>query len=504
MEALSTAIENQNISQRAIQSSIWLFARRVSANLIRLGALAVLARKLSPSDFGLVALAQVLLQFIVLTGSIGIGTYVIYDREVGWESRVNSAFWLNFIITVVQLGIVAVALPIIPHFYSQPGLQLLLLVLSGAFFVRQMRVVPEALIQRELKYQQLVVRDSIGDVISASISIVLAIVGWGVWSLVIPQIILEPIMLAVVFSIAKWCPTLRFGSQEWPRIGKYSLSTMGSNILGLVLNDGDTLLVGKVLGLQSLGYYNAAWQLSNLIGRNVTSVVTSVALPSLAMLEKNRSRLRSSYCRMVKLLSIISFPLLFGMFVLADDFVNIIYGRGWEPVVLILRIFIIFTLVRSVTSPSSAIYNVLGRPDIGLKLNLSFLPVYLAAIYFGSGWGVLGVAIGVMAVRTIGGIIALALSTKLIQYPFHRFIAIMYPAMLTASMMSVVVWGMKILLLSWDVGIIIRLLICIIIGAILYIVGLMLSQHETYKEIMKIVVSILGSAKIKMQPYRLK
>ncbi len=337
------------IAERTVHSAGWMLLRRVAANLVRLAAVAVLARHLSPAEFGVVALAQVVLQFITLVGEGGIGTYVIYDAEVGREERAHAAFWLNLVLTVLQAALCLALLPLVGPLFDSAQVTGILAALVAVFFVRQLAIVPEALLQRDLRHPVLARRDIVVDLASAALSVVLVLAGAGVWSLVVPALVLEPLRLLVAVVTAQWRPRRPFHTAQWRRILRYTAPLMGSNVLIPVTNDGDTLLVGRLLGATTVGFYNVAWQLSNLVGRNVTTVVSSVTMPALALLRDDRDRLRAAYLRMVGFLSVVCLPLLVGMAVLAGDLVPTLYGPRWQPAVTLLRIFVVFTLVRSLT-----------------------------------------------------------------------------------------------------------------------------------------------------------
>jgi O-antigen/teichoic acid export membrane protein len=480
-----------SVAQSSIRSGAWMFARQFAIRMINLVVIAILARHISPASFGLVALAQVVLQFLVLSQTNGIGTYVIYDRAPGWENRSNSAFWLNFFITVVELGILFGTLPIIVSFYVQPEMPYVLAVLGATYFIHQLGIVPDSLTQRKLRFRPIVIRDTLLSIFSGILGVAMALAGWGVWSLVIPTLIIQPINVVASFAIARWRPQLHLGLRDWLPIAKYSVPLIGTGVLGLVLNDADTLIVGRVLGSQSLGFYNVAWNLSNLAGRNITGVVGAVAMPALAMVGSDITRLQDAYRRMLRLLGLVTFPALFVLFALADDVVRLVYGPDWEPVVNLVRIFIIFTVVRSVTSPSGIIYNVIGRSDIGLKFNLGFLPFYLIAIFWGSQEGIVGVAIGVTAVRTIGAIIALAISTNLIHLPFVRAITPLFLGAIISLVVAALAWGMNFLFIASNITLVIRLALCLGIAGLLYGVGLALFDREAYKEVIRLISSIL-------------
>ncbi|MDB4906536.1 MAG: polysaccharide biosynthesis protein [Gemmatimonadetes bacterium] len=375
--------------------------------------MSVLARRLSPADFGLVALAQVVLLFIV-AGDSGAGTYVIADRGEDWRRRASSAFWLAGVMAGTQLLLLAVAIPFLARFYAEPRLSGVLWMLAGLLAVRQMASVPEAINRRMFRFRIMVVRDTACDILSAALSVVMAIRGYGVWSLLVPQVAVEPIRTVLIFQIAGWYPSLRAGMEDWKTILKYQAHVIATSYLGLIVNDSDTVTIGKVLGSASLGQYNLAWQLSNLVGRNLTGVVATVALPALAAIKHDSARLRANYHRMLSMLGALSFPILLFMFVTADHLVAFVYGPKWTSVSAILRIFIVFTIARSVTSPSGIVFNVMDRPDIGWRFNLAFVPFFLAGIAIGSHWGVIGVAVAVAAVRIVGALLSFSLSARLL------------------------------------------------------------------------------------------
>jgi PST family polysaccharide transporter len=405
---------------------------------------------------------------------------------------------LNLAITGIQLSLLAISLPLVSRFYTQPELPSLLAVLAAVFLIKQLGIIPDALVRRRLNYRPLVIRDSLCDLSSASLSIALAIAGWGIWSLLIPQLVLEPIRFLAILSIARWRPQLHFGLKDWPKIGRYSASLIGANLLSLVANDGDTLLVGKVLGSQALGYYNLAWQLSNIVGRNITGVISNIGMPALAMLNQNQARLQAAYQRVIRLLATGSFPILSGMFALADDLIRLVYGARWEPAVILLRLFIVFTAIRSVTSLTGVIYSVVGRPDVSFKFTIGLLPFYLAGICVGSHWGVVGVATGVMVVRATGGLIDLAVSSRLIQMPLSNGVSAMLPAGILAAVMSGIVWGVQVALKTNNVELLGRLVLCVSFGALLYLSGLLIFERRSHGEIASIISAVSPSIGVRL------
>ena len=205
------------------------------------------------------------------------------------------------------------------------------------------------------------------------------------------------------------------------------------------------------------------------------------------MMTKDLARLRNAYMRMNRLLALLVWPLLAGMFVLSNELVSALYGPGWEPVTLLLRVFIVFTMVRSVTSNVSAVFNVVGRPDVGLKVTAGQVPCYLAGILLGSRFSVVGVATGIVVVRVAGALIALFIAVRLIGLRYRSSLMAMVPALIATVMMAGGVWILREGLSHVGVGLIGRLAVCVPLGALLYGVAVVAVDPRGYQEIITLV-----------------
>jgi PST family polysaccharide transporter len=469
----------------------WLFARRIMSNMIRLGATAILARHLSPADFGLVALAQAVLGFITFYQETGIGTYVVYDREKNWEERIQSAFWLNTILAGVLIGILAILLPAIRILSDHPDLTSVMIVLGVVFFLRQMQIVPENLLKRRLDYRSLVIRDTVIDILSAVLSLSLALTGWGLWSLVLPSLFAEPLRLITIFHVSQWRPKFRLGTSHWRRISRYSFPLMGTNMISFVMNDGDTLLVGKVLGNHVLGIYNLAWQLSNIVGKNIGSIVANVGTASFSALENNLERVRSAYLRVERLLAVVTFPILSMMFVLADDLILVVYGPQWGDASILLRVFLIYAAIRSVATLSGMIFNVVGRTGTSFKISLWYFPFFVTAILIGVWQGAFEVALAVVIVRSICSLHSWLLASQCIQLPHRLLVQSLLPIGAITLAAAIFVWLTQTALGTVGAQPLVRVLVSVSFGMLPYFIGMIWCDKQTYAEVVELISSVV-------------
>jgi PST family polysaccharide transporter len=402
------------LTERSMRGGTWLIARQLSLNFSRLFAIAVIARQVSPADFGLVALANVLLLFLTLVADGGVGTYLVRYTGPNWLVHARAVFWFNMALTCLQVLVAAAFLPFSGRIFNEPQLPMVFGAIVIIFVIRQASIIQESILRRKLSHRTIAVRDIVTVNLSFALGVVLALQGFGVWSLVLPGLVMEPIRAVAVTYAARWLPGTRLYTSEWPHIFRYTRHLMASNILSVFINDGDTLLVGRLLGGAVLGAYSLAWQLANLVGRVFTSVVNDLSLPALSEVNRASGSLRDVYGRLVRMTAFVSLPLSAVLFASAPDLVELLYGSRYAAVVPILRVFALYTAVRGFTSSTATVFNVVDRPDLSMRSNLLMVPFYLAAIALGSRWEAIGIAAGVTIVRTVGAMIVQAVAMRVV------------------------------------------------------------------------------------------
>jgi O-antigen/teichoic acid export membrane protein len=487
----------QNLMTKVVRAGAWIYADLTITSVINVGVMAILARQLSPAVFGVVALAQVILRFLVVIGSEGVNQFVIYDNQLGREERIYAAFWMDLFFSSVSAGIGLLLIPLIIKFYSQPDLGPILVVMLLRYPFDSLSKVPDALLKKSLDFQKVTMRDTVLEIFTSLSSIVMALTGFGVWSLVIPLTVASPLRALIVFQIAHWRPQMKFYVRHWPRIFRYTANIIGSSLASYILTDGDTLLVGKLLGSSALGVYNLAWMLANLVPRNITGLTNILALPALSSVSEDLNRMWLGLNRMQSILSIITFPLLVGLFVIADNLILTVYGPQWREAILPLRILIIYALRYAVGSPIGVVYKAIGRPDIGLKLNLAIIPFYLISIGIGSLYGIIGVALGVTFVRTVFGLIGFEVAARCLKVRFVDIIGSMMPALGASCWMAVAVIIGKLLLARYftENGVI-ALLMLVGLGGLVYLFLLRTVYHNLAQELASVTAPLVGPMQI--------
>jgi O-antigen/teichoic acid export membrane protein len=393
----------------------------LTTNLLNLAVIAILARRLTPADFGLVAIANVLLQFLRVLVSQGANNYVIYDNEEGREERASAAFWLDLSLAILCSSIGLLLIPFLTKFYEQPELGGILFALVLKIPLDSLSKIPDSIIRKSLDFKKLEIRDTVLEILTGILSVVLALSGFGVWSLVIPALVVSPFRAIAIFAISKWRPVLNPYFHHWPRVFKYSLHVIGNTITTFIISEADTLFIGKLMGTKPLGIYNLSWQSANLVCRTIVNLSNRVTMPALSSVSNDMGRLKYALERILQLIALVTFPLLIGLFVVAEEFIMTLYGPQWMEAVLPMRIMLVYAMRYTVGSPTGAIFKVIGKPEIGFKIGLATVPFYFASLYLGSFYGIVGIAVGITLVRTVSGIVSFGMVSKIFNESYLSF-----------------------------------------------------------------------------------
>lgn len=403
-----------SLGKKVFSSAFLLLIRKIWSNAVNLIVMAFLARILSKEDFGLLAISSVFLSIINTLATSGIAEYVVYyDGDDKVEKR-NAAFWLNLFLTIAVIIVVAVTGPWWADFYSNKKVYSLLLLLSVSFFFEMGSTIPKALLRKELEYKSLVYYSSVSMTIISVGKLVAAGAGFGVYSLALPQALVSPFLMLAFFLKTNWKPLATIGYTHYKSIVDYSKHIIGGRVLTKLVNEGDNLIVGKFIGMEGLGVYALAFQLANLVTTNVVVVVNDVFMPLFSKVKSDRLRLVEIYKKMINVLATISFPIITILAIFAEPIILIIYGQTWIDAVIPFQILCLFGLGRSISSPSSSLFNAVGRADISFNFALIFTPLFLLSVYIGSQFSVIGVAVATTLARVLGSIISLNLSLRLI------------------------------------------------------------------------------------------
>ena len=380
-----------SLKQKTIKGLFWSGTSQAGKQISQFIITAILARLLSPDDFGLLAMATVFVNFVSIFSEMGVSSALIQKQDTH-DRHYYSAFWLN---VVVGLGLTILFIsisPLIAAFYKKPQLTYILSALSVNFFLSSFVIIQQTLLTKEMDFKKLAIRNTGAVIFAGIVGIFLAYKGFGVWSLVFQSIVFSISDVILLWSVSPWRPKFQFATSDIKDIFHFSANLTGFNIVNYFARNIDQLLIGKFLGTRPLGYYSLAYKIMLYPLQNISWVISKVMFPAFSKIQDNPEKIRNAYLIMVKFVSLIAFPLMALIFVIAPEFVRIFFGAKWENVIILIRIFCICGLVQSIGTLNGTIYLSKGHSDIQFKLQVLATIVVTIAVISGMRWGVVGVA----------------------------------------------------------------------------------------------------------------
>jgi len=381
----------------------WTSLSAISTVSIESIRLVVLARFLSPADFGLMAMAMVVIGLAEAYTDLGISGAIIH-RQDATKEQLSSLYWLNVLIGFVAFSLVWLCIPLIVSMFREPRLLPILHVVAVVFLIAPAGKQFEILLQKELKFDVLAKRDVVAALVGFVVAIASAVSGFGVWALVHSLVATVSLKTIFLFGIGwtRYRPHLHFRRSDLKGFLAFGLYQLGERSVNHTSERLDQLLIGTLLGAQALGLYNFANNLTAIPIVRINPIITKVAFPMFAKIQNDTEALRKGYLRLVRVLTTINAPLLFGIAAVAPLAVPMIFGEKWSLSIELIQVLSILAVLRSTGNPIGSLQLAKGRADLGFKWNIIFSIVCAPAILAGAILGQsFGVAISLLIVQVV-------------------------------------------------------------------------------------------------------
>jgi len=405
----------------------------------------VLARLLSPEEFGLVAMVTVLTGFAAVLADFGFGAALV-QKDDAEERHFSSVFWVNLTVGFLLTLVFAGAAPLVASFYETPELVGITVAMSLTFLLSSINVVQRTRLSKALDFQRLSLIEVASLIVSSVVAVILATMGFGVWALVFHAVGRSAVEAALLWILNDWRPHRILDRAALAELIGFSGSLMGTQALNYWARNLDDLLVGRVFGEQALGAYNKAYSVMLFPLENISRVIGRVMFPALSLVKENRELVASVFLRSTRSISLVTFPMMLGLLVTAEPFVIGLLGPQWRPMIPILQVLCFVGLVQSVTTLTGSLYLSQGRADLQLRVGLALKVVTLAGIVIGLRWGPVGVAIGYGAATVINSYPAFRFAGGLVGLRFIDLLRAVFATLVCAAAMALVVWGIETLL----------------------------------------------------------
>jgi O-antigen/teichoic acid export membrane protein len=411
----------------------WNIINQVIQQAISLGLNIILARLLSPEDFGLIGMILVFTGFLQVFKDFGLGSALIQRVKVT-PLEVNTVFWTNVLVGfLLSLGLV-LASEAIGVFYNNSNLKPLITVSALNFVIQAFNYVHNTLLKKELRFRKLFGVNFLSTLISGGVAVWMAYAGYGVWSIVVQMLLNTVINTIVLWSISTWRPLFEFSWIDLKNLMRFSLPLMGTQTIHYWNRNLDNLLVGKFLGEAALGAYTRAYALMLFPVRQISSMLSSVMFPSIALIQDDIARVAKLYIKSIRILSLINFPLMGCLFVVADQFVYTILGAQWYEAIPVIRILSTVGAMQSISTLNGNIFLGLGKTTLQLKLNLVLGVFIMSSIAIGVFFGLEGVAYGYLFSTLISGFVLRYFIAKLLKVGLLELLKPIAPSFIFSAM----------------------------------------------------------------------
>jgi PST family polysaccharide transporter len=484
---------SSDLKRRVVRGASVAFLGVGLRMLLTIGSTAVLARLLTPADFGIVALASIVTEFAGLLGNFGLTAILIQKKRLA-RIDCDTVFWFSLVFGLAITSLVALGSPLFASLLGDSNAAPIIAGLALLFVLEQLTVVPHSISMRLMLFGVDLKAQLITLAVRALVAIVLAKLGWGAFSLVLGGLVGKSAGLLYSYYQIPFLPRLRFfGPIIWRNI-KVGGSYFANGIAGYVISNIDYFVIGRRFGVTDLGYYQAAFSLSDELRNRLAGPLHRVLFPAYSLVQSEPERFRRGVEKSLGLLSAVVWPLGLGMLAVAEHLVALLYGAQWLAAVPLLRVLAIAGAVRAIVSLTASVFFGLNRPDLALRINLLSLPFIAVAVLVGSRWGTQGVAVAMLAAQVFGVVYA-TIALRLVQIGMLRLFAITGRPLAPAVLMAAFVITADSFLASTGLGSAMSLGLLVTGGAAVYGIALHVFARPIAAEMREIATSLLAGKK---------
>jgi PST family polysaccharide transporter len=435
MPVPAPALDSGALDRSIVHSVAWIGAAKLTAQLLSWVATLVVARLLAPSDYGLMSMAGVLVGAIQVFSEFGIGTTVVVIRELAPRSlaQLNG---LAVLVGVCASGVSMASAPLVARFFESPRLVPIVIASSLAFLVTSFKVVPSALLRRDLQFKRLAAIEAGASVLQTITLVGGALAGLGVWALVAAPLAAQGLSAAAVRANRRVPLQLprRADLQSSMTFTRHQL-TVG--MLGYWYTSADFLVAGKMLGEKSLGLYYLAWSLSKAVPEKLTGLVLAVVPSYFSAIQDDPGELRRYLLRLTEVMTLVAFPALVGIAILAAPIETDLLGARWNGVAAPLRILALQSVLTCIAQLPARVLTVRRDTRFLVRLDLVLASILVPGFWVGSHWGVVGIAATWIVVVPVFQLLVLRRACRAISLPGLRYLDALWPAVSMTACMAV-------------------------------------------------------------------
>lgn len=419
--------KTENLSTKVVKGGSWLFLFQILDNVLGFIRLLILARLLTPTDFGLAGIAMVLLQTITTFTQTGVQALLVHKKD---SLKYFDTAWTYLLLRGVVLYIALfIAAPFLSSFFNAPEALLIIRIVGLTLLFEGFTNIGIVFFQKNLTFHKQFVLQIAANFVDFVVAITIALVFRNAWAIVAGYVTSGATRMILSYLLSKYRPRLELNIQKIREMTKYGKWIFGSSILTFLYSQADDIFVGKMLGTTSLGYYQLAYRISNLPATQISYLISTVMFPAYSLIQSQKEKLATVYLSTIQVTAFLSFFMGIGIILLARDFVVLFLGDRWIAAAGALQILTIWGILRSIGATAGALWQASGTPQNTTKIQL-FQTILLGVFIYPLTilLGITGTALSIVLAAGIANIGTLWLASKTISQPIIKILQeLFYP-----------------------------------------------------------------------------
>lgn len=478
--------ENKDLKTKTMSGMIWRFAERCGAQGVSFIVSIVLARLLSPDDYGLIALVTVFITISQVFVDSGLGNALVQKKDAD-NLDFSSVFYFNILVCFVIYAVIWAVSPLIAYFYDSSELTAVLRVLGLTIIISSLKNVQQAYVSKKMMFKRFFFATLGGTLIAAAIGIAMAYLGFGVWALVAQQLMNLMVDTAILWVTVKWRPILQFSLSRLKGLFSYGWKLLLSSLVDTVYSDIRQLIIGKMYSSSDLAYYNRGRQIPNMVVGNINSSIDSVLLPAMASVQDTAGSVKAMTRRAIKTSSYIMWPMMAGLAVITEPLTRLLLTEKWIESIPYAQIFCLTFAFQPIHTANLNAIKAMGRSDLFLKLEIIKKTIGLVLLLIAMRYGVFAIAFSSFIYNFIAQILNSSPNRKLLDYRYIEQMKDILPyiglaAVMAAAIYPVAMTGMPDILV---------IALQVFLGAVVYVGGSVLFKIDSFQYVMDMVKKMM-------------
>ncbi len=474
---------SDGLKEKTIKGMFWSFTQSIGQQGVQFVIAVILARLLLPEEFGLIAMLIIIVAITNAFINNGFG-YVLIQKQDTTHLDESTVFYFNIILGFAMTGLLYLAAPWIAAFYERPILAPLARLMSLNLAIGSFGIVHTMLMTKNLDFKTQLKVGVIAAVISGVIGIAMAYNDFGVWSLAVQSLSNFFFRTVFLWIFYRWRPALAFGMASLRSMFSFGSKVLLTGLINTVFLHIYLIVIGKLFPAASLGFYSRANEFQKLPVMNLTTTVSRVTFPVFASVQSDNLRLKRGVQKALTAVSMINFPMMIGMAVVARPMILVLLTDKWLPCVPYLQLLCMVGLFYPLHAINLNVLVAQGRSDLFLKLEIIKRIIIVTSIAITYRWGVMAIIYGQFAVSLAAYILNTYYTKKLIDYSMWEQVGHLLPFLAVSSLMGAAVYSLHYVSFHSQL---VLLIAQVILGIGLYTALCYVFKIQSFTEIMEII-----------------